>query len=144
MKIVLQRVNHASVSVGGEVVGSIGKGYLVLLGVGCEDTKETAEKYADKISRLRLFEDEQGKTNLSIGDVDGEILVVSQFTLYADCKKNRPGFTKAAPPQMAEEIYEHFLEYSKDKFKAVRHGLFGEYMKVELENDGPFTVILGD
>lgn len=144
MKIVLQRVNRASVSVNGKVVGSIGKGYLVLLGVGGEDTAQTAEKYADKISRLRLFEDGEGKTNLSIGDVDGEILVVSQFTLYADCRKNRPGFSKAAPPAAAEEIYEHFLEYSKDKFKDVKSGIFGEYMKVELENDGPFTVILGD
>jgi len=144
MKIVLQRVNRASVSVDGNVTGSIGKGYLVLLGIGGEDTKETVEKYVNKISKLRLFEDEEGKTNLSIGDVDGEILVVSQFTLYADCKKNRPGFSKAAPPDIAEELYEYFLEYSQDKFKSVQHGLFGEYMKVDLENDGPFTIILGD
>jgi len=140
----LQRVNRASVSVDGNVTGSIGKGYLVLLGIGGEDTKETVEKYVNKISKLRLFEDEEGKTNLSIGDVDGEILVVSQFTLYADCKKNRPGFSKAAPPDIAEELYEYFLEYSQDKFKSVQHGLFGEYMKVDLENDGPFTIILGD
>ena len=144
MKIVLQRVNRASVSVDGNVTGSIGKGYLVLLGIGGEDTKETVEKYVNKISKLRLFEDEEGKTNLSIGDVDGEILVVSQFTLYADCKKNRPGFSKAAPPDIAEELYEYFLEYSQDKFISVQHGLFGEYMKVDLENDGPFTIILGD
>ncbi|MDD4688433.1 MAG: D-aminoacyl-tRNA deacylase [Eubacteriales bacterium] len=144
MKIVLQRVIGASVSVNDEVVGKIGKGYLVLLGIGGEDTKELVEKYVDKISKLRLFEDEEGKTNLSIGDVEGEILVVSQFTLYADCKKNRPSFSKAAPPAMAEELYEYFLGYAQDKFKSVQHGVFGEYMMVSLENDGPFTVILGD
>ncbi len=144
MKIVLQRVNHASVSVNGNITGSIGRGYLILLGIGSEDNKELIEKYVNKISKLRLFEDDEGKTNLSIGEVDGEILVVSQFTLYADCKKNRPGFSKAAPPDAAEELYEYFLEYAQDKFKSVQHGLFGEYMKVDLENDGPFTIILGD
>jgi D-tyrosyl-tRNA(Tyr) deacylase len=145
MKIVLQRAQRASVKTGGEVIGEIGKGYVVLLGIGNNDTKEKVVKMADKIKRLRIFADENGKTNLSIDDVGGEILVISQFTLYADCKKgNRPSFTDAASPELARELYEYFIETAKGIFKKVEHGLFGAEMKVELVNDGPFTLVLED
>ncbi|MCL2202507.1 MAG: D-aminoacyl-tRNA deacylase [Defluviitaleaceae bacterium] len=145
MKIVLQRVNRASVTVDGEITGSINKGYLVLLGVGAGDDKAKIEKAVDKIQKLRIFADENGKTNLSIADVGGELLVVSQFTLYADCRKgNRPSFTDAAPPALAEELYAYFIEYAKDKFARVEHGVFGAMMDVELVNSGPFTVIMED
>ena len=135
MRLVIQRVNHASVTVEGVEIGAIGKGYLVFLGVADTDTKEMAERYAKKLSTLRIFPDETGKTNRSIQDVQGQILVVSQFTLYADCKKgNRPSFVKAGAPEMAECC------------KAlvpggVASGSFGADMKVSLENDGPFTVL---
>ena len=143
MKIVLQRVKNASVSVDGKIIGDIGKGYLALLGVSNTDTKEIADKLSDKISKLRIFEDENGKTNLSASDVGGEILIVSQFTLYADCKKgNRPSFTNAGSPELANELYEYFIEICKPKFKKVAHGEFGADMQVSLVNDGPFTVIL--
>ncbi|MBQ3916040.1 MAG: D-tyrosyl-tRNA(Tyr) deacylase [Ruminococcus sp.] len=142
MKIVLQRVNFASVTVGGEVVGSIGKGYLILLGIGGEDTEEDCRRLADKIMKLRIFPDENDKTNLSINDVDGKLLIVSQFTLYADCRKNRPGFSHAAPPDMAKRLYEYFVDYCRSLGKEVQTGIFGEYMKVALENDGPFTLEL--
>ena len=142
MRIVLQRVNSAAVSVNGETVGSIGKGYLILLGIGGEDSAEDCRRLADKILKLRIFPDEAGKTNLSLGDVGGELLVVSQFTLYADCRKNRPGFSHAAPPDMAKELYEYFVEYLRSQGKEVQTGVFGEYMKVTLENDGPFTLEL--
>ena len=143
MKIVLQRVSHASVTVDGKVVGNIGKGILVLLGVGAGDDKAKIEKAVDKIQKLRIFADENGKTNLSITDVGGELLVVSQFTLYADCRKgNRPSFTDAAPPALAEELYEYFIAYSTGKFAKVQHGVFGASMDVALTNVGPFTVIL--
>jgi D-tyrosyl-tRNA(Tyr) deacylase len=142
MKVVLQRVQHASVTVAGEVTGQIGRGYLILLGIGKDDTKSKVESMADKILKLRIFPDENGKTNLSIGDTSGEILVVSQFTLCADCSKNRPSFSNAAPPVLAEELYEHFLAYAGGKFAKVASGVFGEYMQVELLNDGPFTVVL--
>ena len=142
MRIVLQRVNSAAVSVNGETVGSIGKGYLILLGIGGEDSAEDCRRLADKILKLRIFPDEAGKTNLSLGDVGGELLVVSQFTLYADCRKNRPGFSHAAPPDMAKELYEYFVEYLRSQGKEVQTGVFGEYMKVTLENDGPFTLKL--
>lgn len=145
MKIVLQRVNHATVKVDGNITGSIDKGYVILLGLGAGDNKSKIEKIVDKIQKLRLFSDENGKTNLSVNDVGGGILVVSQFTLYADCRKgNRPSFENAAEPALAEELYAYFLEYAKDKFKTVGHGVFGAYMQVELANDGPFTVILED
>jgi len=145
MKIILQRVNCASVTACGEVVGSIGKGYLVLLGIGAGDDKAKIEKAVDKIQKLRIFADENGKINLSIADVGGELLVVSQFTLYADCRKgNRPSFTDAAPPELAEELYEYFIDCSKGKFAKVQHGVFGASMDVELVNSGPFTVILED
>ena len=145
MKIVLQRVCRASVSVENEITGSIGKGYVVLLGIGADDNKTKIEKMVDKIQKLRIFSDENGKTNLSIGDIGGSLLVVSQFTLYADCRKgNRPSFTDAASPELAEELYDYFIEYANGKFEKVEHGVFGAEMKVELVNDGPFTVILED
>ena len=143
MKIVLQRVLEASVSVDSEVKGQIGKGYLLLLGVSNEDTKAIADKMIEKISRLRIFEDENGKTNLSIDQVDGEVLVISQFTLYADCKKgNRPSFVNAGAPQMANELYEYVLTRCKELFKNTQCGVFGADMKVSLINDGPFTIVL--
>jgi len=143
MKIVLQRVSSASVTVEGRVMGSIEKGYVVLLGIGEGDDKSKTEKMLDKIQKLRIFSDENGKTNLSLIDVGGGILVISQFTLYADCRKgNRPSFVNAANPALAEELYDYFIECSKGKFKRVEHGVFGALMQVELVNDGPFTVIL--
>jgi len=143
VKAVLQRVSEASVTVDGEIVGSIDKGYVVLLGIGEDDTKEKVDKMVDKIKNLRIFADENGKTNLSIEDVGGEILIISQFTLYADCRKgNRPSFTGAGSPALAEELYEYFIEKSRGKFKKVGHGVFGASMKVSLVNEGPFTVIL--
>lgn len=142
MKLVIQRVNRASVAVDNEVIGEIGKGYLVLLGVGEGDTREMADKYADKLYKLRIFPDEQGKTNRSIQDVAGQVLVVSQFTLYADCRHgNRPGFTGAASPAFAEELYQYFVEACRKRFQGVACGRFGADMKVALENDGPFTLI---
>jgi len=145
MKIILQRVSRASVTVDGKITGSINKGYLALLGVGAVDDKAKIEKAVDKIQKLRIFADENGKTNLSIADVGGELLVVSQFTLYADCRKgNRPSFTDAATPALAEELYEYFIEYAKGKFAKVEHGVFGAMMDVEMVNSGPFTVILQD
>lgn len=145
MKVVLQRVKTASVKIEEKVVGSIGRGYLLLVGVGKEDTREIADKYVEKIGKLRIFEDENGKTNLSIDEVKGEVLVVSQFTLYADCRKgNRPGFADAAGPEMAKELYEYFLSVCKKRFVKTEHGEFGADMKVSLINDGPFTIILDD
>ncbi len=143
MKALLQRVTSAEVTSEGSLLGKIGKGYLILLGVGSDDTEQNADKLIDKIKKLRLFEDENGKTNLSISDIHGEILVVSQFTLYADCRKGtRPGFSFAAPPELAERLYEYFLENCKPHFKSVQHGSFGADMQVSLTNDGPFTVML--
>lgn len=143
MKIVLERVSSASVSVGDKVTGSIGNGFLVLLGVGASDDKTTVERAVEKIRKLRVFADSTGKSNLSISDVGGELLVVSQFTLYADCSKgNRPSFTDAAEPSLAEELYEHFILYSGDKFKSVQSGVFGASMQVALVNSGPYTIIL--
>ena len=142
MKLVIQRVLSASVKVDGKTIGSIGKGYLVLLGVGKEDNEETVEKYASKLLKLRIFEDENGKTNLNLEQVNGELLIVSQFTLYADTRSNRPGFTEAAPPDLAEKLYEKFVKYCAGRVPGVQHGEFGADMKVELVNDGPFTIIL--
>ena len=142
MKMVIQRVSHASVTVDNEVIGKIGKGFLVFLGVGREDTKEIAAKLADKLLKLRIFEDENGKTNLNLAQVNGELLIVSQFTLYADTSSNRPGFTNAAPPALAEELYDYFVDYCKERVPVVQHGSFGADMKVELLNDGPFTILL--
>ena len=143
MKIVLQRVLEAEVKIEGETCGKIGKGYLLLLGVSNEDTREIADKMIEKISRLRIFEDSEGKTNLSIDNVSGEVLVVSQFTLYADCRKgNRPSFVNAGAPQMANELYEYVLTRCRELFKNTQCGVFGADMKVSLVNDGPFTLVL--
>ena len=143
MRTVVQRVTHASVKVDGQTIGEIGKGFLILLGVAAEDDEAIADKMADKICRLRIFEDENGKTNLSLADVSGEILVVSQFTLYADCKKgNRPSFVKAGNPEKANRLYEYFMKRCQTHVQTVEHGQFGADMKVELLNDGPFTLML--
>jgi len=145
MKIVIQRVGRASVTVDGNIVGSINAGYVVLLGIGAGDDKSKVEKAVDKIQKLRIFADNEGKTNFPITAVQGGILVISQFTLYADCRKgNRPSFTEASPPSLAEELYEYFIEYAEGKFDKVEHGIFGASMQVELVNDGPFTVIIED
>lgn len=143
MKIVLQRVSSASVTVDGKICGEIGTGYLVLLGVGQGDTEEDCRRLADKIINLRIFSDENDKINLSLGDVGGDLLVVSQFTLYADCRKgNRPNFIQAGKPDEAERLYNYFADYCRSKGKHVEMGIFGADMKVQLVNDGPFTVIL--
>lgn len=142
MKLVVQRVTEASVTVENQTVGKIGKGYLVLLGVGENDTEATAKQLADKLVKLRIFSDENDKTNLSINDVEGEVLVISQFTLYADCKKNRPSFCHAGKPDLAEHLYEYFMDCLRPQVKNVEHGVFGAMMQVSLCNDGPFTVIL--
>lgn len=143
MKIVLQRVKHASVTVDGEITGKIGQGYLALIGVGNEDTEKDCERLALKIANLRIFSDENDKISLSIKDVGGSLLVVSQFTLYADCRKgNRPNFTMAGKPDIAEKLYEYFVSECKKYIETVETGIFGADMKVELLNDGPFTVIL--
>lgn len=145
MRIVIQRVLEAEVVVEGKQVGSIGKGLLLFLGVGKEDTKEIADKYLDKILKIRIFADENGKTNRSLQEVQGEILVVSQFTLYADCKRgNRPDFIQAAGAEKAREIYEYVLERIRMNLGKVEAGMFGEDMKVSLVNDGPFTIILDE
>lgn len=143
MKIVLQRVTHASVTVDGNVTGKINNGYLLLFGVGKNDTKEDCNRLADKIVNLRIFSDENGKINLSLKDINGSILVVPQFTLYADCRKgNRPNFIQAGSPDYANELFEYFTQYLRNKGQHVETGIFGADMKVELLNDGPFTVIL--
>ncbi len=143
MKFVLQRVLSAKVDIDNKTVGEIGKGYLLLVGVSNDDNFEIADKMIEKVQKLRIFEDENGKTNLSILDVSGEILVVSQFTLYADCKKgNRPSFINAGSPQLAKDIYEHILARCKELFKNTKSGEFGADMKVSLVNDGPFTIVL--
>lgn len=143
MKFVIQRVKHASVTVENQVIGNIGKGFMVLIGV-CESDDETvADKMVKKLVGLRIFEDENGKTNLDLHSVGGELLLVSQFTLYADCKKgNRPGFTNAANPQKANAIYEYIISECKKQVEVVEKGEFGADMKVELLNDGPFTIVL--
>ncbi len=143
MRIVIQRTERASVSVDGEKVGEIGKGFLVLLGVGAEDTEAECERLAKKLIGLRIFEDENGKTNLSLKDVDGSLLIISQFTLYADCRKgNRPNFITAKEPKEAERLYEYFCELCRREIPVVEKGVFGAEMRVELVNDGPFTIIL--
>jgi D-tyrosyl-tRNA(Tyr) deacylase len=143
MRIILQRVEQASVSVNGQIIGEINRGFVALLGVTDGDTKETAEKMAQKISKLRVFADSEGKTNLSQSEVNGEILVISQFTLYADCSKgNRPSFTAAGSPAHACEIYEYFADVCEGLFTRAERGVFGAEMKVSLVNDGPFTILL--
>ena len=143
MKAVIQRAGHASVTVDGKTVGSIGRGFLILLGVTHGDTEAQAEKLARKITGLRIFPDENGKTNLSLKDVGGELLVISQFTLYADCHKGyRPSFIQAAEPGEANRLYEYFTGLCRQEIAQVETGVFGAHMKVELENDGPFTLVL--
>lgn len=143
MRFVIQRVSHASVTVEEERIGNIGKGFLVLVGISQTDTKEIADKLIKKLIGLRIFEDENGKTNLDLKSVNGSLLIVSQFTLYADCRKgNRPSFINAGAPALAEELYEYIIERCKMEIPVVEHGSFGADMKVELLNDGPFTVIL--
>lgn len=143
MKFVIQRVSHASVTVHEKTIGRINQGYLVLIGVGKEDTREDADRLVKKMIGLRIFSDENGKINKSLKDVNGELLLVSQFTLYADCRHgNRPGFTEAAGPDMANELYEYIIESCKKEVAVVERGEFGADMKVELLNDGPFTILL--
>lgn len=143
MRLVIQRAKNASVTVDGKVTGEIENGFVVLLGVSDSDTEETADKMAKKLLNLRIFEDENGKTNLSIKDVDGELLIISQFTLYADCRKgNRPSFTGAGKPDAASRLYDYFCDICEPEVKHVGRGVFGADMKVQLTNDGPFTVYL--
>lgn len=143
MKLVIQRSLNASVTVEGEVIGAIQKGYVVLIGVGGGDTRETADGLVKKMLGLRIFADENGKTNLSLREVDGELLLISQFTLYANCRKgNRPSFTEAASPDLAEELYEYIIQKCKESVPVVQTGQFGAEMQVSLCNDGPFTIIL--
>ena len=143
MRAVLTRVKHASVSVDGKVIGQIGEGFLVLLGVTHEDTEAQAVKLADKLTGLRIFEDEHEKMNRSLTDVGGELLIVSQFTLYANCKKGRrPGFLAAARPEVAIPLYEKFVQLCRDKGFHTETGEFGAYMQVDSLNDGPLTIIL--
>ncbi len=143
MRFVIQRVKESSVSVDGKVIGQIDKGFMVLIGVSNSDTKEIADKMIKKLIGLRIFEDENGKTNLDLKSVDGSLLLISQFTLYADCKHgNRPGFTNAGAPDMANEMYEYIISECKKSVPNVQTGSFGADMKVSLLNDGPFTIIL--
>ena len=143
MKIVLQRVSKASVSVEGKTIGAIDDGFLILLGVSDTDTEEIADKMVDKLCKLGIFQDENGKTNRSLADVGGQLLVVSQFTLYADCSEgNRPSFFRAGAPDLANRLYEHVVERCRMYVDKVEHGEFEAYMQVELLNDGPFTLVL--
>lgn len=145
MKFVIQRCQEASVSVDGKTVGAIEKGLMVLIGVGKDDTTDVVDKYLKKLLQLRIFEDENGKTNRSLMDIGGQLLLVSQFTLYANCRHgNRPGFTDAGDPQKAKELYEYLIERAKEQVSVVEHGIFGADMKVALVNDGPFTIILDE
>lgn len=143
MRAIIQRVNYANVKVDGIVTGECKNGYLVLLGVGKGDDEATARKLCDKIVKMRIFSDENGKINLSLSQVGGEMLVVSQFTLYANCSHgNRPEFLSSAPPDEANSLYEYFVSYAKTLVPSVQTGIFGADMKVTLENDGPFTIYL--
>lgn len=143
MKFVIQRVTRATCTVGENVTGKIDKGLMVLIGIGSEDNKAVADKMISKLTNMRVFEDENGKTNLALKDVDGKLLLISQFTLYADCKKgNRPSFVNAGPPDMASDLYEYIIEECRNTGIPVERGIFGADMKIELLNDGPFTIIL--
>lgn len=143
MRFVIQRVNHASVAIDGETVGSIGHGLLIFFGASKTDTPDMLSKFVDKIVKMRIFSDENDKINLSLSDVNGELLIVSQFTLYADCRKgNRPSFIHAGEPDAANALYEEFIALCREKAGRVETGRFGADMKVSLENDGPFTIIL--
>ncbi len=143
MRFVIQRVTESSVSVEDKIIGRIGKGFLVLIGVSEEDNETVADRLVKKMTGLRIFEDENGKTNLSLADVGGSLLLVSQFTLYADCKKgNRPSFTKAGSPDKAKALYEYIIARCRETVPVVETGSFGAEMKVRLLNDGPFTILL--
>ncbi|MCI8895585.1 MAG: D-tyrosyl-tRNA(Tyr) deacylase [Lachnospiraceae bacterium] len=143
MKFVVQRVSNASVTVDQQVVGSIGQGFLVLVGISGEDTRDIADKMIKKLIGLRIFEDSEGKTNLALKDVSGQLLMISQFTLYADCKKgNRPSFINAGDPAHANELYTYIVAQCREQISVVETGIFGAEMKVSLCNDGPFTIIL--
>ena len=143
MRFVIQRVQHASVTVDNEVIGKIDRGYLVLVGVSQTDDERIADKMVDKMIKLRINEDANGLTNLSLADVDGSLLMVSQFTLYANCKKgNRPSFVEAGAPDRANELYEYILDRCRKSVPVVKKGSFGANMKVDLLNDGPFTIVL--
>ncbi len=143
MRFVIQRVTEAAVRIDGETVGSIGKGYLVLVGIASGDNEAIADKMIKKMVGLRIFDDENGKTNLSLSSVNGELLLVSQFTLYADTRHgNRPGFTNAAKPDQAIPLYEYLIQKAKESVPVVEQGVFGADMKVSLVNDGPFTIVL--
>ena len=143
MRFVVQRVTHASVTVDSQVIGKIGNGFMVLIGVADTDTREIADKMVKKLLGLRIFEDQNGKTNLDIHTVEGEPLLISQFTLYANCRHgNRPSFIEAGKPDMANEMYEYIIAKCKEQVPVVEKGEFGADMKVELLNDGPFTILL--
>ena len=143
MKFVVQRVAHASVTVDDTVCGKINKGFMVLIGVGKDDDETIADKMVSKLIHMRIFEDENGKTNLALKDVGGQLLLISQFTLYANCKKgNRPSFTDAGSPDKANALYEYIISKCREEIEVVEKGIFGAEMKVELLNDGPFTVLL--
>lgn len=143
MKFVIQRVTNASVTVDGAVVGQISKGFMVLVGISDEDNEQVADKFVKKLVGLRIFEDAEGKTNLSLADVGGELLMISQFTLYANCKKGyRPSFIEAGKPDKAEKLYDYICEKCKKTVPVVEKGIFGADMKVSLLNDGPFTIVL--
>lgn len=143
MKFVIQRVTDAKVSVDGKAVGKIGKGFMVLIGIAGTDTVEIADKMIKKLIGMRIFEDENGKTNLALKDVGGELLLISQFTLYSDCKKgNRPSFVNAGAPDMADEMYQYIISQCKKEIDVVEKGIFGADMKVSIVNDGPFTIVL--
>jgi D-tyrosyl-tRNA(Tyr) deacylase len=143
VRVVLQRVRRATVTVAGELVASISRGYLLLVGIGSQDADDEVERMAEKIANLRLFPDHEGKTNLALADVEGEILVVSQFTLYADIRKGRrPSWTAAAAPEVASKRVEAFSRSLEGRGFTVRRGVFGAHMDVELLNDGPFTLVL--
>ena len=143
MRFVIQRVKRASVTVGGEVIGKIDRGYMVLIGCCDADDRTVADRMVDKMIKLRINEDSEGKTNLSLADVDGGLLLVSQFTLYANCKKgNRPSFVEAGSPEHANALYEYIIEKCRERVPVVETGSFGAEMEVELVNDGPFTILL--
>ena len=143
MKFVIQRVNHASCVVAGQIAGQINKGGCVFIGVSETDNTEIADKMLKKLFGMRIFSDTEGKTNLSLKDVKGELLLISQFTLYANCKKgNRPSFIEAGNPTLANDLYEYCIAKAKEQFSVVETGIFGADMKISLENDGPFTIVL--
>lgn len=143
MRFVIQRVQHANVSVDGQIIGAINKGLLVFIGVTHSDTREIADKMVKKLVNMRIFQDENDKTNLALQDVNGQLLLISQFTLYADCKKgNRPSFINAGSPDMANELYEYIIKCCNESVPIVEKGSFGADMKIDLLNDGPFTIVL--